>query len=84
MSSSNGSPISANVVKRSKNGSDVGRNSPWSVIPLSAQLNTGRISGQIADQSGGAIAGAKVTVIDVARGENRVPDYGLIRAICRS
>jgi len=40
-------------------------------LPLSAQLNTGRISGQITDQSGGAIAGATVTVIDVARGENR-------------
>ena len=41
-------------------------------LPLGAQLNTGRISGQITDQSGGAIAGATVTVIDVARGENRV------------
>lgn len=38
---------------------------------LSAQLNTGRISGQITDQTGGAISGATVTVIDVARGENR-------------
>src|ERR1700735_1593459 len=38
-------------------------------LPLSAQLDTGRISGQITDQSGGAIAGATVTVIDVARGE---------------
>ena len=41
-------------------------------LPLRAQVNTGRISGQITDQSGGAIAGATVTVIDVARGENRV------------
>jgi carboxypeptidase family protein/TonB-dependent receptor-like protein len=39
--------------------------------PLMAQLNTGRISGQITDQTGGAIAGASVTVIDVARGQNR-------------
>lgn len=38
---------------------------------LSAQLNTGRISGQITDQTGGAISGATVTVIDVARGQNR-------------
>jgi carboxypeptidase family protein len=40
-------------------------------LPASAQLNTGRISGQITDQTGGAIAGATVTVIDVARGQNR-------------
>ncbi len=40
-------------------------------LPLSAQLNTGRISGQVTDQSGGAIAGARVTVIDIARGQNR-------------
>lgn len=40
-------------------------------LPASAQLNTGRISGQVTDQQGGAIAGATVTVIDVARGENR-------------
>ena len=38
---------------------------------ISAQLNTGRISGAVTDQSGGVIAGAKVTVIDVARGVNR-------------
>ena len=41
-------------------------------LPLSAQLNTGRISGQVTDNTGGAIAGAKVTVIDIARGQNRV------------
>src|ERR1700733_7056103 len=41
-------------------------------LPLSAQVNTGRISGAITDQSGGAIAGAKVTVTNVARGEGRV------------
>ena len=40
--------------------------------PAPAQLNTGRISGQITDQTGGSIAGATVTVIDVARGQNRV------------
>jgi len=40
-------------------------------VPAHAQLNTGRISGQVMDQSGGAIAGAAVTIIDVARGENR-------------
>jgi len=39
--------------------------------PLLSQLNTGRISGAITDQSGGVIAGAKVAVIDVARGETR-------------
>src|SRR5579862_7568589 len=41
-------------------------------VPTSAQLNTGRISGQVTDQTGGAISGATVTVIDVARGQNRV------------
>src|SRR5580704_10538357 len=40
-------------------------------LPLRSQLNTGRISGAITDQSGGAIAGATVSVIDVARGETR-------------
>jgi len=39
--------------------------------PLFSQLNTGRISGAVTDQSGGAIAGATVSVIDVARGETR-------------
>ena len=39
--------------------------------PLRSQVNTGRISGAITDQSGGAIAGATVTVTDVARGESR-------------
>jgi hypothetical protein len=42
-----------------------------SCLPASAQLNTGRISGQVTDQTGGAIAGAKVTVVDIARGDNR-------------
>ena len=35
-------------------------------LPLRSQINTGRISGAITDQSGGAISGAKVTVIEVA------------------
>jgi len=61
--------------------------------PLGAQLNTGRISGQITDQSGGAIAGATVTVIDVARGENRAltglkcrcgSQVGILRAVRRA
>jgi hypothetical protein len=39
--------------------------------PLWSQLNTGRVSGAITDQSGGVIAGANVSVIDVARGETR-------------
>lgn len=42
-----------------------------SCVPLWSQVNTGRISGAITDQSGGVIAGANVTVIDVARGESR-------------
>src|SRR5262245_61001468 len=36
--------------------------------PSFAQSNLGRISGGITDQSGGAIAGAMVTVTDVDRG----------------
>jgi hypothetical protein len=40
-------------------------------LPLSAQLNTGRISGAVSDQTGGVIAGATVSVVDVARGETR-------------
>jgi hypothetical protein len=39
--------------------------------PASAQLNLGRILGRISDQSGGVIAGATVTVVDVPRGVNR-------------
>ena len=37
-------------------------------LPASAQLNYGRIYGAITDQSGGAVSGATVTVIDVDRG----------------
>jgi len=40
-------------------------------LPASAQLNTGRISGAVTDQTGGAIGGAKVSIVDVARGETR-------------
>ena len=40
-------------------------------LPASAQLNLGRILGNISDQSGGVIAGATVTVVDVARGATR-------------
>jgi hypothetical protein len=40
-------------------------------LPASAQLNLGRIMGNIADQSGGVIAGATVTVVDAARGVTR-------------
>jgi hypothetical protein len=36
--------------------------------PASAQLNYARIYGAITDQTGGAIAGATVTVTDVDRG----------------
>jgi hypothetical protein len=43
----------------------------WAGLPLRAQVNTGRISGAITDQTGGAIAGVMVTVTDVARGESR-------------
>ena len=37
-------------------------------LPAFAQLNYGRIYGAVTDQSGGAMAGATVTVVDVARG----------------
>ena len=40
-------------------------------LPATAQLNLGRILGSISDQSGGVIAGATVTVVDVARGATR-------------
>jgi hypothetical protein len=43
----------------------------FSSLPAFAQLNYGRIYGAVADQSGGAIAGATVIVIDVARGISR-------------
>ena len=40
-------------------------------LPASAQLNLGRIYGTISDQTGGVIAGATVTVVDVPRGVAR-------------
>lgn len=40
-------------------------------LPSAAQLNLGRIFGTVTDQSGGAIAGAMVTVLDVERGVSR-------------
>jgi hypothetical protein len=40
-------------------------------LPASAQLNLGRIWGNISDQSGGVIASATVTVLDVPRGVAR-------------
>ena len=40
-------------------------------VPAFSQGNTGRILGTVTDQSGGVVAGATVTVIDVARGINR-------------
>jgi hypothetical protein len=41
-------------------------------LPLFSQGTLGVIEGGVFDQTGGAIAGATVTVIDVARGNNRV------------
>ena len=38
---------------------------------LFAQGNAGRILGTVTDQTGGAIAGATVTVTDMARGSTR-------------
>ena len=40
-------------------------------IPAFSQGETGRISGAVTDQTGGAIGGAAVTVTDVARGQAR-------------
>ena len=39
--------------------------------PVFAQLNYGRIFGAVTDQSGGSIAGATVTILDVERGVSR-------------
>jgi hypothetical protein len=41
-------------------------------LPLLSQGTLGVIEGGVFDQTGGAIAGATVTVIDVARGNNRI------------
>ncbi|HWZ56044.1 MAG TPA: TonB-dependent receptor [Verrucomicrobiae bacterium] len=46
------------------------------VSPLFSQGNLGRITGTIMDQSGGAIAGATVTVLDVQRGVSRTLTTG--------
>jgi hypothetical protein len=40
-------------------------------VPAFAQLNLGRLYGAITDQTGGAVAGATVTIVDVERGVNR-------------
>jgi hypothetical protein len=40
-------------------------------LPVFSQLNYGRIFGGITDQTGGAMAAATVTVIDVGRGVSR-------------
>src|ERR1700730_4581869 len=40
-------------------------------LPAFSQLNSGSIAGGITDQTGAAIVGAKVTVIDVERGVSR-------------
>jgi hypothetical protein len=40
-------------------------------IPAFPQGETGRISGVVTDQTGGAVVSATVTVLDVARGETR-------------
>jgi len=40
-------------------------------VPLLAQVNQGTIQGSVFDQTGGAIAGATVTVTDPARGTSR-------------
>ena len=45
-------------------------------VPLFSQGNLGRITGTIADQSGGVIAGATVTVKDVERGVSRTLTTG--------
>jgi hypothetical protein len=43
----------------------------FACIPAFPQGETGRISGVVTDQTGGAVVGAAVTVLDVARGETR-------------
>ena len=40
-------------------------------LPLFSQTTQGTIQGSVQDQTGGVIAGAMVTVIDVARGVSR-------------
>jgi Carboxypeptidase regulatory-like domain/TonB dependent receptor len=43
----------------------------WASMPLYSQSSQSSIQGSVSDQSGGLIAGASVTVIDVARGTTR-------------
>jgi hypothetical protein len=45
-------------------------------VPLFSQGNQGRITGTITDKSGGVVAGATVTVKDVARGVSRTLTTG--------
>src|ERR1700693_3074106 len=45
-------------------------------FPAYSQGNLGRITGSVGDQSGGAVAGATVTVLDVARGVARTLTTG--------
>jgi len=45
---------------------------PLVCLPLLSQSSQGAIQGAVFDQTGGAIVGATVTVIDIARGVNRV------------
>lgn len=40
-------------------------------VPVFSQANLGRILGSVTDQTGGVIAGATVTVLDVQRGISR-------------
>ena len=42
-------------------------------LPLLSQTNQGTIQGGVFDQTGGAVVGATVSVIDVARGVTRTP-----------
>ncbi len=41
-------------------------------LPAAAQVNLGRLSGNVTDETGGVMAGAKVSVIDQDRGTTRV------------
>src|ERR1700683_5390611 len=45
-------------------------------VPAFSQGNQGRITGAVTDQSGGAMSGATVTVLDVARGVTRTLTTG--------
>ena len=45
-------------------------------VPAFSQLNLGRIFGAVTDQTGGAVAGATVTVIDEQERHLEAFDYG--------